>query len=194
MPRTISFALVGAINLAAALNAHANWQYTRWGMTPEQVMAASTGQLKACYDACKGQDTNIQIARFLGPYQSGPFNFTAYMLFDRRSDTLAQVTLDLSQPSAASALIGALGRQYGEPAVTDYSKSMEVIMWRNSTDDINVVVIGDPSHVVDASLSYEPRQNSPTEAFEALPPSSRRAALPESILTMGCALPSAWRE
>jgi hypothetical protein len=125
-------------------------------MTPEQVMALSTGQLKACYEPCNGQDTNIQIARFLGPYQSGPFNFTACMLFDRRSDTL--------------------GRQYEEPAVTDYSKSMQVIMRRNPTDDINVVVIGDPSHVVDTSLSQEPRQNSPSEAFEALPPSSPRAA------------------
>src|SRR5215472_17354015 len=129
MRRTFGFALAVAIIVAGPLDAHADWQYTRWGMTPEQVMAASAGQLKACDEACKGQDTNIQIARFLGPYQSGLFKFTAYMLFDRRSNTLAQVTLGLNQPNDAGALIGALRLEYGEPVAIDYSKSMQVIMF-----------------------------------------------------------------
>jgi hypothetical protein len=171
MWRTISVALVVAMAVAP-LDARADWQCTRWGMTPEQVLAASAGQLKACDEACKGQDTNIQIARFLGPYQFGPFKFTAYMLFDRRSNTLAQVTLGLNQPNDAGALIGALRLEYGEPAAIDYSQSMQVIMFRNSTDEINVVVIGDRSHVTNTSLSYEPRQNSSIEAFDALPLSS----------------------
>lgn len=184
MRRTIGIALAVAMNAVASLDAHADWQYTRWGMTPEQVMAASAGQLKPCDEACKGQDTSIQITRFLGPYQSGPFKFTAYMLFNRRSNTLAEVTLDLNQPYDADAFINALRLKYGRPDLSDYSKLMKVILWRDATDEIDVVVIGDdpPS---DTSLSYAPRQNSQTEAFDEPPLSSSRAATPASILTAG---------
>lgn len=188
MRRTISIALMVAMNAVAPLDAHADWQYTRWGMTPEQVMAASTGQLKPCDEACKGQDTSIQITRFLGPYQSGPFKFTAYMLFNRQSDTLAEVTLDLNQPNDAGALVGALKLKYGEPIVDDYSKEMKVIIWCDPTDEIDIVVIGDQPHVADTSLSYAPRQDWPTETFDALPLSSPRTTAPASYLTIGHAV------
>jgi hypothetical protein len=184
MRRTISIALVVAMNAVAPLDAHADWQYTRWGMTPDQVMAASTDQLKACDEACKGQDTNIQIARFFGPYQSGPFNFTAYMLFDRQNNTLAEVTLDLNQPNDAGALVDALKLKYGEPMVNDYSKSMKVIIWRDPADEIDVVVVGDQSRITDTSLSYAPRQDWPTETFDTLPFSSPRTAVPASYLAI----------
>ena len=185
MRRTISIALVIAMNAVAPLDAHADWQYTRWGMTPEQVMAASTGQLKACDETCKGQDTSIQIARFLGPYQSGPFKFIAYMIFDTRNNALAQVLLDLNRPNDTDALIDALMLKYGTPiAADDLPEPIQIITWQNSTDVIDLVVMRHDYLATDTSISFAPRQNWPTETFDALPLSSPRIAVPASYLTM----------
>ena len=175
MRRTFGFALVVAINMAANLGARADWQYTQWGMTPEQVMAASAGQLKICDEACKGLDTDLQIARFRGPYQSGPFKFTAYMLFDRRNNTLAQVTLDLNQRNDTDALIGALISNYGTPVAIDFSEPIRFIMWRNSIDEINIVVTRHHHQVADTSLSYEKRSDPPNEPFDRRNPRTDRS-------------------
>lgn len=181
--RTISIALVVAMNVAP-LEAHADWQYTRWGMTPEQVMAASTGQLKACDKTCKGRDTSIQIARFLGPYQPGPFKFTAHMIFDTRNNALAQVLLDLNRPNDTDALIDALMLKYGTPIAADLSEPIQIMTWHNSTDVIDLVVMRHDHLATDTSISFAPRQNLPTETFDAFPLWSPRIAVPASYLTM----------
>jgi hypothetical protein len=100
--------------------AHADWQYTRWGMTPEQTLAASKGQLKRCEGGdCSGQTTDQDVAQLFGNYQSGELSFTAFMIFDKRTNTLSRVYLNLNAPEKGDSLIRALRLKYGEPSRHD---------------------------------------------------------------------------
>jgi hypothetical protein len=94
--------------LAIAAPAHADWQWTRWGMTPEQVIAASDG--KAVYNA-KGMLTLSQ------PMTVQSCSFQVYFEFDE-SKTLAAVALD-SDADCYSDLVVALTSIYGPPVSFD---------------------------------------------------------------------------
>jgi hypothetical protein len=71
-------ALASVLIAASAVSAHADWQYTRWGMTPAQTLEASAGQLKECYgqEICSRESTTNEVARFIGGYQWGGLKFT----------------------------------------------------------------------------------------------------------------------
>jgi hypothetical protein len=63
--------------LVSATGALADWQYTRWGMTREQVLMASRGQLRQCDDAnCEEHSGKTEVARLVGDYSSGDLDFT----------------------------------------------------------------------------------------------------------------------
>src|SRR5687768_8936635 len=86
-----------ALALTHPTNAVADWQYTRWGMTVDEVVKASKGQLKPC-DAqlCSGQElrgTKDEV-RLIGNYASGQYSFKAYFYFNKDSKKLSIVSLD----------------------------------------------------------------------------------------------------
>jgi hypothetical protein len=125
---TITAATITAGIVLSAATAHADWQYTRWGMTPEETLAASKGKLKRCDPrACDVQATDTAAAQLFGPYQSGEFNFTAFAFFDKRTNKLAHVTLKLTTPEKGLDLIGTLRIRYGEPAMQSTSAVMTLL-------------------------------------------------------------------
>jgi hypothetical protein len=139
--------LIGAIDPALS-----DWEYTKWGMTPEQVTAASNAILKPCVAAaCQGQSTDSAQARLYGPYRSGDFAFTAFALFDRMN-RLTQIELLLNDGSKGSELIGALRARYGEPVSEHNSSFMAFWVWRPGADEVTVMTIGQA-----VTLRYQPR-------------------------------------
>lgn len=135
--------------------AHADWQYTRWGMTIDQVAAASNGSLRPCtVKGCEGPSGGEFEPKLFGPYTSGKFNFTAFSLFDK-SGGLARIYLRLEDPAQASRLHDALTSKYGNPSTKD-AGFLHITYWQPQADRIELRSIGDGKrkHV---TLTYSPR-------------------------------------
>jgi hypothetical protein len=97
--------------------AGANWQYTKWGMTPEQVQSAAKGKLSPVVgqDACPTCST---IPLLAGDYAVGGQQFRLRFEFED-GKSLAAVVLAL--PSAGRTwgcndLFDSLSLKYGAPA------------------------------------------------------------------------------
>lgn len=128
-------------------------------MSPEQVLAASKGQLKRCSAVCDKQTTASATALLYGPYQSGDLPFTAFAYFDNKSKKLVQVTLRLDEPAKGPSLLGALRAKYGEPTSENRTQVLYLLVWRTAGDQIDVTRIGfggDYSY----TLGYHPRATS----------------------------------
>ena len=74
-----------------------DWEYTKWGMTPQQVVSASKNLATEASDLRPDSDGNV--TKLVAPYQSGKFPFEAQFGFDA-ADRLSSVTLVLNDKSA----------------------------------------------------------------------------------------------
>ena len=92
------FEIVLALACCGAGTAKADWEYTKWGMTPQQVVSASKNLTREGSDLHPDSDGNV--SKLIAPYQSGKFLFEAQFGFDA-ADKLASVTLVLSDKSAS---------------------------------------------------------------------------------------------
>ena len=84
--------IVLALVCCGASAAKADWEYTKWGMTPQQVISASKNLTRESSDLHPDSDGNI--TKLVAPYQSGKFSFEAQFGFDA-TDRLSSVTLVL---------------------------------------------------------------------------------------------------
>jgi len=84
---------VAAAGILLTQPAFANWKYTSWGMTPEQVAAASKGTVKVgsgeAGDRMDGYDVGDT-----GQYVSGNYQFDATFYFQRNGLALVHLTLN----------------------------------------------------------------------------------------------------
>src|SRR4051812_41805801 len=88
--------VVLALGCCGASAAKADWEYTKWGMTPQQVVSASKNVATPGTDLQPDGDGNV--SKLVAPYQSGKFSFRADFGFDA-TDKLASVTLVLDDKS-----------------------------------------------------------------------------------------------
>src|ERR1700760_4077281 len=88
--------IVLAFACCGAGAAKADWEYTKWGMTPQQVVSASKNLAKEGDDLHADSDGNV--TKLVAPYQSGKFSFEAQFGFDA-ADRLSSVTLVLNDKS-----------------------------------------------------------------------------------------------
>ena len=77
--------------------AQADWEYTKWGMTPAQVAEAAKNLTKKSSDLHPDSDGNV--TKLVAPYRSGKFSFEAQFGFDA-ADRLSSVTLVLNDKFA----------------------------------------------------------------------------------------------
>ena len=91
------FGIVLVLACSGAVAAKADWEYTKWGMTPQQVVNASKNMTKESSDLSRDSDGNV--TKLVAPYQGGKFSFEAQFAFDA-SDKLSSVTLVLYDTSA----------------------------------------------------------------------------------------------
>jgi hypothetical protein len=100
-----------------SFTALANWQYTQWGMSPEQVVAASRGSAHLEHDngALLPYTKALLLAK--GQIQIGNFDFVVGFYFDVNKRTLNSVFLTLPKCSANDArrLKELLNAKYGAP-------------------------------------------------------------------------------
>jgi tetrahydromethanopterin S-methyltransferase subunit H len=91
------FGIALALVCCGASAAKADWEYTKWGMTPQQVVSAAKNRTKKSSDLHPDSDGNV--TKLVAPYQSGKFSFEAQFGFDA-TDRLSSVTLVLDDKSA----------------------------------------------------------------------------------------------
>jgi hypothetical protein len=77
--------------------AKADWEYTKWGMTPQQVVSAAKNLTRKSSDLHPDSDGNV--TKLVAPYRSGKFSFEAQFGFDA-ADKLSSVTLVLNDKLA----------------------------------------------------------------------------------------------
>ncbi len=107
------FLFVAAAAFIAGAPAHADWQYTKWGMTPAQVVAASNSSVIAGPGEANEQLPGKTLGAS-GPYTSGQYRFKAKFYFS--NNRLDEIRLSLEDPAEHSlGLSNSLDGVYGRP-------------------------------------------------------------------------------
>ena len=122
--------------MALSAPASANWQYTRWEMTPEEVKTASHGAAQNNSD--HGLDAEGVKARLTAPYVGEEISFTAVFLFDEDSK-LKDVTLTPKKQEDCLLMKSRLQNHYGQSAENTDMVHAGVTRW-DDFDDKNLVV------------------------------------------------------
>lgn len=129
--------LTSALMLAMSISpAWADWQGTRWGMSPDEVASA----VPSAKEEKSGQVTNPYIHSPIlvtAPYDSGQFHFKAFFAFKDRK--LSEVMLLLNNWNTAKGLDKvlklktAMVNKYGQP---DYVEGPITFGWLKGRDNI----------------------------------------------------------
>lgn len=137
MRNTLAIAM--GLLVACAPSAHADWEWTHWGMTSSQALSASQG--KAVFATATERQrrmyrrgfTPIQVPHLVAEHRAGDVDFLAYLLFDTTSAKLVCVDM-VPKPGAAlnPSVKNALTDTYGAPAQEE-TKQLPGIQWTVTT-------------------------------------------------------------
>ena len=100
-----SVSTIGLLLVLSIGQARADWEYTRWGMTPQEVVAASHGaasQLPAAKQVVNAA-TKMTV-KASGTVKDGALELNVRFAFDTASDRLAMVLFEAENPSQNDAL------------------------------------------------------------------------------------------
>ena len=128
------------------------WQYTTWGMTPNEVKLASQGTASENYN--RGLDSGGYRVRLVAPYTSGQLSFKAQFEFDE-ADHLRIVTLNYTGGGdCGPGVVFTLTSAYGPPQ--DRSETPNVVRifkwWDNKSG--NLVIFMEIGHGDSCSIKY----------------------------------------
>ncbi|WP_237476887.1 hypothetical protein [Lichenibacterium dinghuense] len=132
-------ALAASVLAGSVVPARADWQYTRWGMTPDQVTAASNAAAQPNPD--RRLDADGLKAALTAPYQGAAIPFTAVFLFDPEN-RLQVVTLDPVGGIACPVIVQALVANHGAPENDADPLRARTLRWDDADND-NLVVYAD---------------------------------------------------
>jgi hypothetical protein len=133
--------------------AHADWEYTEWGQSPKEVVAASGGDAHLVPARPYPGNENYTI-NVMGEYRSGDYSFDATFRF--QGDELGSVQLELQGPTSERCgdLRSLLGDVYGDPVRETARRMVQIALWQDRDHD-NLVsfyilggfyVPGEPEH------------------------------------------------
>ncbi len=135
----------------------ADWEYTKWGMTREQVATASSGRLGTCDTRCRIYSGSTEVAGLVGSYRKGEFEFTAFAMFSPASDALVSITL-VWQDGRSDALLKAMFAQYGDPAEFSATNEISTAVWFGKEYDIIMRGFGLLSYYAPNIIQPSPRR------------------------------------
>lgn len=119
------------VALLIAAPAHADWQYSRWGMTPDQVIAASKGAARiptaAEAAALNGPRQTQRPTLAVAEHSAAGIRLSVRFVFD--NGRLALVATEVTRPTDAEPLRQALMMQYGQPAFVSRTSFMTHLGW-----------------------------------------------------------------
>jgi hypothetical protein len=145
---------MGLAALLIAPAARADWQYTRWGMTPEQVVAASGGAAQLLPDTERPRLPPM-ITAVTGDYQDGAMQFRVVFSFNIDGGGLACVHYGLNSHDSDEAFKAALVKRYGPAQATSGVNflGMTNLVWKTPTDRIEATFAkDDPAYAMQCSI------------------------------------------
>jgi hypothetical protein len=152
MKRTLVLVVVGMLLIAPA--SRADWQYTHWGMTPEQVVAASKGSVKLLPEKNRPR-LGPFVTAAEGEYKDGSLELRTVFRFNTATNGLVCVDFGVGNHIDDDALKAALTKRYGPPkteAGPAFLK-MTTLSWKTPTDEISLTLSkDDPAHGAQCSL------------------------------------------
>ena len=128
--------MAATASMVLATPASANWQYTRWEMTPAEVIAASNGAARN--NGNRGFDAEGVKAKLIAPFTGESEAFTAVFLFDDE-EKLKEVTLTPMRQESCPSIRDRLRSHYGQSAADTDMVHAGVTRW-DDFDDKNLVV------------------------------------------------------
>lgn len=144
--------LLTVVTLTLTTPAKADWQYTHWGMTPDQVAKASGGNVSVGSgtpgDKYEGADIGA-----VGTYTSGEHQYDAVFYF--KNDRLIDIHLKLKNATKKQWLVlkNSLDDLYGKPfKEIQYLMSLTTYHDKSKNNRVDLFMIGDDS----VTLEYRP--------------------------------------
>lgn len=136
MRKAFGFALA-CCGFADPANAH--WQYTTWGMSPDQVIAASSGTVQRSDGARSVQDDSTEEAK--GVYVVNGASFDAKFYF--RETKLVMVMLSSRDGQLCVRTVHDLQAIYGSPAESNPGTVASNATWldRAKNNRVKIVVV-----------------------------------------------------
>lgn len=136
--------LSSAIALSITSPALADWQFTKWGMSQEELLTVSPINVKnSRFDPeCPSTaplSSNYEASEFL--------KFTACYGFDKQSDILNYVHLHLRDYASRGILYDALTSKYGNPKINDSSKGIGLAWYEWRSEDNLITLTEDRTNI-----------------------------------------------
>lgn len=157
-PKKFSLATV-AFAFAAA-SAHADWQYTHWGMSKDQVLLAANGALSPT----STRDPGNPYVGLRGTYATSDHSFDASLYFDA-GDALASVMLSQRTAQECAKTLADLQSKYGTAQDVTTRRGPLQLIWSGAASGNRVRYSGiaraDPppvhdGHEVACTIVYAP--------------------------------------
>jgi hypothetical protein len=137
-------ALIAAL-ICVAPNAQADWEYTKWGMTPAQVVAASHGAVHLIKPERRLGPTGPDIeTRAEGSFTDGKLRLNVSFGFAGHGGGLVLVSYLVQDASQNMLLRDRLVHAYGPPAPSG-DADMGSGVWRHAGQDVIDLSISDES-------------------------------------------------
>ena len=116
----------------SVLPVSAEWEFTKWGMSPEQVIQASKGQ------AHPPGTKDIPSVLLTQDWESGRFLFVVSYFFEKGAtgQVLTRIKLELKNTELKSEVLADLKRKYGPPR-GELKGHISGPYWEYQGDDIN---------------------------------------------------------
>lgn len=133
MPR--GYYVMTLVSALAALVARpqcalANWEYTTWGMTPDQVVAGSHGKASILPSAQRYRDDDAHWEMAVkGSYSDGPVDLDVGFTFDTQGKGLQCVFYNALGQQAAG-LKDTLIKRYGPPQHEGTFSGTQTLSWK----------------------------------------------------------------
>jgi hypothetical protein len=133
--------LAAVVLLSAVSTARADWAYTKWGMSPDQVAKASNGGVHVIPEAERKsvEEANLRNGAE-GTYSDGGVDFHVGFAFDTKSGGLKCVFYTVLAGAKNPAMRELMIKRYGEPSGHSDIPAIGMIAmnWDKPTDEINL--------------------------------------------------------
>jgi hypothetical protein len=132
-------AALSGLLLTTPHTAQADWQYTKWGMTVDQVIEASNGkaappvkpQVIANFDSKLDHRLDV-------PHEAVGYPMVAHLYFRQQDKTLAMVTMDSRDREVCQRLPALLSSRFGE-TVPPKDDSGDYQRFRSTEENVAVL-------------------------------------------------------
>jgi hypothetical protein len=164
--KTMNRYVLLAFAAAIVPTAHADWQFTRWGMTQAEVTAAGKGMVVPIpEDQIKGRSFRTLRCSLEQVYQAGDVKLRASMCFDS-SGKLTKVSVEPAESGGiqCGTLENELTRKYGTNFATENSSVSHSLRWQDEARTTDILLY-ESLITHDCHINYDSVSNSVTKGL-----------------------------